>query len=405
MSTTRVQCRMSDHIGRQVRSGSDSRIITDAGELGHLTFGPYEERPAGKYKVAFELDLIDYPTGRLGDFICATLDVVAGNGSIVLARRQVRKAELEARPGAFVLEFDLATARKLEYRVATTGQAKISTSAVVEVSHAPVPSPSYAARRSQNERTWDNEAGYLDGYLRNMTGLIHIGANVGQERLLYEILGLDVLWVEAMSDIYETLLDNIAPYRRQKAICALLADKAGQVFDFNVSSHGAGSSSILDFAQHAEIMPDIQYVERRKIVSTTFATMLAEHQIDLSMYQGLSLDVEGSEYIVLNSMRDFLANFDYIKCEVSDFPSRVGSPTSSDLDDLLGPYGFRQLVKRAFGYGVDGNGTYWDIVWKKAKPGEALFRPNVSLPFIANDESAWEHRMAERLNHNAILPS
>ena len=392
-----VACWTSAHIGQV--NGDNTSISADAGEVGHLIFGPYETRAAGRHEVAFAIKLISYPAERLGDFICAVVDVVANDGSVVLARRQIRRAQLEAGNALFTLEFELAAPRVVEYRLATTGQAKISVAREVRVASRPTPSRSLVIKPNAQERAWDNEAAFLDGYLRNVTGVIHIGANTGQERLLYEIIGLDVLWIEAIEEVYQQLLDNIAPYRRQRALCALLTDKAGETYDFNVSNFGAGSSSILSFAQHAEVMPDIRYVENRKIISTTFDFLIAENEIDLRAFQALTLDVEGSEHLVLKAMEHMLSGFRYVECEVSDYPSRVGSPTTDDLD------AFRQLVKRAFGYGVNGNGTFWDIVWKKAEPDAPLFRPGVELPFIANDEPAWEHRMAERLSPHAILPS
>ena len=33
-------------------------------------------------------------------------------------------------------------------------------------------------------------------YLRKVDGIVHVGANVGQDRDLYASYGLDVLWIE-----------------------------------------------------------------------------------------------------------------------------------------------------------------------------------------------------------------
>jgi hypothetical protein len=36
-------------------------------------------------------------------------------------------------------------------------------------------------------------------FLRDVTGVIHVGANTGQERFLYRLFGLNVIWIEPIS--------------------------------------------------------------------------------------------------------------------------------------------------------------------------------------------------------------
>ena len=41
-----------------------------------------------------------------------------------------------------------------------------------------------------------------DDFLRDVTGVVHVGANTGQERDKYARHGLSVIWVEPIPDIY-----------------------------------------------------------------------------------------------------------------------------------------------------------------------------------------------------------
>jgi FkbM family methyltransferase len=391
-----TQCLLSDALGHRVQLDNQEGIVSRPGEYGHLLYGPYEPLPSGRYQVEFQIGLDEIPPGRLGDFICATLDVAANTGATILAQRQIRRAELSSHMNSITISFSLSAPRALEYRVLTNGQAGIVVGASPTITRL-ADEPPKAAPRGSLERAWDNEREFLDGYLRNVSGVIHIGANTGQERRLYQIIGLDVLWVEAMEDVYETLLDNIAPFPRQRAVRALLTDTEGEAYSFNVSNIGGASSSILPFQDHAVIAPYIEYVDKREILSTTFRRLVESEQIDLNDYQALTLDIEGSELLALRGAGDLLEKFEYIKCEVSDFPSRTGAPTSADLDEYLGQFGFEQLARRAFAYGPDGNGTYWDIIWKKQYPDKPLYYPGVSLPIITNDPSPWDHRLNELL--------
>lgn len=68
--------------------------------------------------------------------------------------------------------------------------------------------------------------GFFDNFLRNSIGVIHIGANSGQERDHYKKLGVQrVIWIEADPEIYEILLRNIKNYKNYKAYNYLVTDK------------------------------------------------------------------------------------------------------------------------------------------------------------------------------------
>ena len=242
-------------------------------------------------------------------------------------------------------------------------------------------------------RKWINEAEFLDGYLRNVSGLIHVGANHGQERDFYDSFGLDVIWIEALPVVYERLLTNIKGRARQRAFQALLTDKEGETYSFKIANNGGASSSIMPFDKHAELWPDIRYEEEIALKSTTLKALMMREGLSTSRYQALTMDVEGAELLVMKGASDFLKRFRYVKAEVADFTPRVGSPLTSDLVAFLKKVGFEELIRRPFASGPGGVGTYWDIVWKKKPLVPVLERPRgVHLPLIATDVSGvgWD---------------
>lgn len=285
--------------------------------------------------------------------------------------------------GSFSLEFDLPEETKCEFRIFGTGQVGLIASRIPRVGMLGEPFLP-PVRPGSVEREWDNEAEFLDGYLRNISGIIHVGANSGQEREHYKLLGLDVVWVEPIDEVYNKLIDNIAGFSRQIPVKSLLSDQSGIAIEFNIANNGGASSSILPFEQHAELWPDIQYQEIRRIVTTTLSDLMIVNGFTTDVYQGLTLDVEGAELMVLRGAGDLLSGFRYIKCEVADFIPRTGSPTVKDLDDYLTSFGFRQLCRRPFALGPRNEGTYWDIVWKKA--AEPFQREGVRTPIVSSSE-------------------
>src|SRR5260370_35136085 len=66
--------------------------------------------------------------------------------------------------------------------------------------------------------------GELDNYLSKCRGVIHIGANRAQERDKYQSLGLAVVWIEAIPFLYQSILKDLACYRNQLVIQALITD-------------------------------------------------------------------------------------------------------------------------------------------------------------------------------------
>jgi hypothetical protein len=53
-----------------------------------------------------------------------------------------------------------------------------------------------------------------DPVLRHARGVVHVGANRGQERRKYDRRGIEVVWVEPLPDVFELLERNIAGFAR-----------------------------------------------------------------------------------------------------------------------------------------------------------------------------------------------
>ena len=92
-----------------------------------------------------------------------------------------------------------------------------------------------------------------DSFLRRVPGVVHVGANSGQERDVYRDLGLRVLWIEAINEVFDELVRNIAGHPKQKSLCALLTDRDGAEYQFHIASNSGASSSIYQFGECLDI--------------------------------------------------------------------------------------------------------------------------------------------------------
>ena len=203
-----------------------------------------------------------------------------------------------------------------------------------------------------------------DRFLARSKGVIHVGANVGQEREGYAALKLPVLWVEPIPSVFEQLQANLRGYANQVAIQALLTDAPGQQHEFNVASNNGASSSLLALARHKEIWPDIGFVEKIPMVSTTLDDVLTNGNFRAERYDTLVMDTQGSELMVLQGGEQTLAKLRFIKTEAPDFNAYEGCCTREDLHRHLSVRGFRPVFAERFAH-RKGVGSYFTLVYSR----------------------------------------
>jgi FkbM family methyltransferase len=203
-----------------------------------------------------------------------------------------------------------------------------------------------------------------DRYLRFVSGVIHVGANTGQERECYKDFGLRVLWVEPIPRVYEELEANLIAFPKQRAVQALVTDKDNETYEFHIANNNGESSSIFELKEHKDIWPGVVYEETISLQSKTLTSLLQDENIDPSSFDALVMDTQGSELLVLKGGWPILKNFHYVKTEVADFESYAGCCRLEDLDQFMRTHGFREFSRHAFAH-RDGGGTYYDITYKR----------------------------------------
>jgi len=203
-----------------------------------------------------------------------------------------------------------------------------------------------------------------DYFLNHVPGVLHVGGNMGQEIKDYAALDLPVLWIEPIPEVFATLEKNIAPFPKQRAIQALITDKDGAEYQFNVANNDGGSSSIFDFKEHRELWPDVEFERTIQLESVTLPTLFKQHDIDPSGFGALMIDTQGSELLVLKSLGPMLSNFSYVKTEAADFEAYDGGCTLEEIDSLLLEHGFIQDMCKPAAK-LKGSGTYFEVLYRK----------------------------------------
>ncbi len=204
-----------------------------------------------------------------------------------------------------------------------------------------------------------------DKLLKKVRGIIHVGANTGQEIKVYATYGLSVVWIEPIPNIFETLKSNLIGFPRQMALRALVTDVENAEYNFNLASNSGASSSILEFNLHRDIWPDVKFEKTIKISSVTLPSLLKENNVDLADFDMLAIDTQGSELLVLKGAIPILDSFNYIKTEVPDFEAYKGCCQLKDLELFLEEHGFKEISRHKFAT-HPGGGSYYDIIYKRA---------------------------------------
>lgn len=205
--------------------------------------------------------------------------------------------------------------------------------------------------------------GDVDAFLGKSKGIIHIGANEGQERAQYAKHNLAVVWIEPIPESFARLKANIEPFPNQRAFQYLLAADSGR-YRLNISSNNGESSSILDLARHREVWPSVDYVSQIEMVSVTLPQLLAKENIDVPAYDTIVLDTQGSELMILQGAAAVLKNFQYIRTEAADFEAYAGGATVSQIRDFLGAHGFRLQTSKEFMH-KRGVGSYYELLFQR----------------------------------------
>ena len=200
-----------------------------------------------------------------------------------------------------------------------------------------------------------------DSFFKEVSGVLHVGANIGQERYFYYANKIQVLWIEPIPIVFAKLVKNIRALDRQIAFDYLLADKNGLEVDFHITNNGGESSSIFHLDKHKLLWPDVHHDNTIKLPTMRLDTMIEIEKINLEDYDTLILDTQGSELLVLSGAESIINKFKYIKLEVADFDSYAGNCTLKEINLFMQDNSFIEISRNKFAQHSVGN--YYDITY------------------------------------------
>ena len=141
------------------------------------------------------------------------------------------------------------------------------------------------------------------------TGIIHVGANSGQEVPDYRASGIrPVVLVEPLAGPFGQLVRAVDGTPGFYPLKACLSDVADRTVEFHVASNGGQSSSYLRPAAHSKIRPDITFDRTETMVTDTLdravgSALPRARARARSASTIIGLDTQGSEMDILRGGR------------------------------------------------------------------------------------------------------
>jgi len=205
--------------------------------------------------------------------------------------------------------------------------------------------------------------GRFDKFLKNSSGLIHIGANSGQERNHYKKLGVKrVIWIEADPQVYKILSKNIKNYKNNIAYNYLVSEENKSNVQFNIANNNSNSSSVLKLKQAKRLYPGLNYIKKVFLNSKNLQTIIRKKKINLSNFNCLVLDVKGEELYVLKWNGNKIYKFRYIKLEASEFEMYKQNCFYNEISEYLSLFGFKEIKKVVIAQNYRGEKAY-DVLY------------------------------------------
>lgn len=188
-------------------------------------------------------------------------------------------------------------------------------------------------------------------------GVLHVGANVGEERDVYLELGIKKqVWIEANPEIFSRLAVNLSGNPDAMAFNYCIGDEQGKEVVFHISSNGSQSSSVLELGTHATVHPDVTFVKDLTMTMHRLDKLFGTH--GLLPCDFLNIDLQGAELMALKGMGNQLHDFKWAYIEVNQNYLYRDCALVGDIDDYLKSFGFRRVETKWAGNTGWGDALY-----------------------------------------------
>ena len=177
----------------------------------------------------------------------------------------------------------------------------------------------------------------------NITGVLQVGAHVGVEVSEYIAMGVPRVWCfEPCTAAFEQLSKIGGKGCELTFSNFALGDVSGPSKMYTETSNGGQSNSLLEPLLHTKHYPGIKFNGMENVE----VKRMDELTGSLTGYNLLSMDVQGTELMVLRGFGELLHSIDYIITEVNKEELYNGCVMIDELDSFLKDFGFKRVATK-----------------------------------------------------------
>ena len=170
-------------------------------------------------------------------------------------------------------------------------------------------------------------------------GVLHIGANIGEEAKVYDQLGIrKQIWIEGNPETFLNLKHNINYNPQAVALNYVIGDE-NKTVTFHIANNGSQSSSVLELGTHKQQHPTVEFV---RDIETTMHR-IDSLELDLLNVDFLNIDLQGFEYQALLGMGNLLDKFKWAYLEINRNNVYDGCVQVGTLDSFMLSRGFKRV--------------------------------------------------------------
>jgi len=198
------------------------------------------------------------------------------------------------------------------------------------------------------DRRGNAQEGLWSRYNIRPKGILHIGANRGEEAPVYLELGVTKqIWIEANPEIFIQLKETLHGNPHAIAFNYAIGEEDMVPVVLHVANNGGQSSSILNLGTHKKQHPDVHYVKDINITMRRIDSLLSEFVIQ--QYDFLNIDIQGYELHALRGMGDYLKYFKWLYLEINIGEVYEGNGDINAVDKYVGQFGFKRVETKMVG--------------------------------------------------------
>ena len=174
-------------------------------------------------------------------------------------------------------------------------------------------------------------------------GVIHVGANEGEELKTYQEIGINkVLFIEANPAVFQVLKANLRDVPNLIGVNCAISNLNGTA-TLHITSMDA-ASSILPLKRVKEYYPEIRETHQIQVQCKTLDTLLAELGLNPGDFNLLNLDIQGAEFLALQGAKNLLQHIEAINTEVNYEELYEGTQLIDQIDELLAESDFERVA-------------------------------------------------------------